>query len=692
MRAGLERQRWFAGLALLVALPLPLTGVASWPFFAAFVAVAGLVLAARRPLPPLRPWVENLLAPAILVAVVAAGGGYKYGLLRPLAHLGVLVTAVRLPGSAQRSRGFLTGAMLGVVAVAGIASSTDLSLVPYLLGLLAYVVVAGGRLVTISLAERDGGGERARAWPPVRLIVGSVAVAVMVAAPVFVLLPRLRSPFAAAPLGGGAVSGFRDRIALNEIGDIKLSRRVVMRIAFPGTNRDRVSPDLLLEAGATMRIYRGGAWVDGRIQRALITARGGHPIVLVPAPTSSDLRRAAIEIEADPSTVFLPLGAVSVELPDGVVVARDSSGTLRPQAVDPPLRYEARFDPVHVQQPPPDRNDLELPSDASDLRDLAGKMIGSTTNTLAAALIIEQHLQTNYRYSLSVHPPLREDPVRWFLFSSREGHCEFFASSMVLLLRTLGIPARLQAGFAGGDWSRDGSFVVRDSNAHAWVLAWIDDRQTDRRSLTGSEVGDGGATVGASLHRPGHWQVFDPTPLEGRPGFGGSETEAGLRLRWEQLSTVWDRWVLTFSLADQVEAARRLVEAVARNGLALVKRALALALIGAAGIVLWRTRHLRRKVEAGYEPRAPAITRALDRVVTVACKAGVAVSPGTTPRQFALRATTAYPSVTAGLSWLIEAHERSRYAGGGAPTRAELRSATHAIVRAIKDHAHRRLP
>jgi len=597
------------------------------------------------------------------------------------------VAAVRLPGSSQRSRSFLTGAMLGVVAVAGIASSTHLSLVPYLLGLLAFVLVAAGRLLGISLVEQHTGGERVRTWPPARLVAGTVTVAMLVAAPMFVLLPRLRSPFAAVPLGARTVSGFRDAIALHEIGDITLSRRVRMRVWFPDTERDQVSPDWLFEAGATMRRYRGGAWMDGRIQRALITARTGHPIVLVPGTTSSSLRRAAIEIEVDPSTVFLPLGAVSVELPDGVVVARESSGALRPQAVDPPLRYEARFDPVHVQQPPPDPYDLEVPPGASDLRDLAVGVAGPTTNKLGAALAIEQYLRTSYQYSLSVHSPLREDPVRWFLFRSRQGHCEFFASSMVLLLRTLGILSRLQAGFAGGDLSHDGTFVVRDSNAHAWVLAWIDETRADQGSLTGGAVRNGAAAVGPLTRQRGHWQVFDPTPLEGRPGFGGSETERGLRWRWEQLSTAWDRWVLTFSLADQVEGARQAVEALARNGRRLIKQALAVAAIVAAGIVLWRTRHLRRRVDARHEAQAPAITRALERVVAVARKAGVAVSPGTTPRHFALLATAACPSVAASLSWLVEAHERSRYALRRAPTRTELRHATHTIVRAIKNQA-----
>ena len=79
-----------------------------------------------------------------------------------------------------------------------------------------------------------------------------------------------------------------------------------------------------------------------------------------------------------------------------------------------------------------------------------------------------------------------------FLFRTRRGHCEFFATAMVVMLRSQGIPARFVTGFLGGEENAfEGYYVVRQSNAHAWVEAWFPDRG---------------------------WQVFDPTPASGRPG------------------------------------------------------------------------------------------------------------------------------------------------------------------------------
>ncbi len=104
---------------------------------------------------------------------------------------------------------------------------------------------------------------------------------------------------------------------------------------------------------------------------------------------------------------------------------------------------------------------------------------------------------------------MRQDPVEWFLFDSREGHCEFFASSMVLLLRTVGIPARLQAGYIGGEREGDGAYLVRESNAHAWVLAYVEKR----------------------------WRVFDPTPPEGRPGLLAAGEALSLREAWDRFES-----------------------------------------------------------------------------------------------------------------------------------------------------------
>ena len=381
---------------------------------------------------------------------------------------------------------------LPFVGVAGVASSTHPVLAFYLIGLLALVVVAVGRLTAVELC--DGGPERVRtvAWPPLRLVVGSVVTAVLVALPIFALLPRLRSPFAAAPFGGRATSGFREAVSLYGIGDVKLSRRLVMRVSFPGVEAGKVSPDWLRLAGATMKHYRAGGWVEGRLKGERMTRRDGQLVVLAVGVSPAVLKRAEIVLEREGGNLFVEEGTAAIEMHGPVALWRDFSGSLRfPRGTEMPISYALDFDPGRIEQPPPDAGDLEVPFSADRLRALAEHATGGTANRLAAALAIEQYLQQNFRYALRSDAPVREDPVEWFLFKSREGHCEFFASSMVLLLRTVGTPARLQAGYAGAEPDGEGGYNVRDSHAHAWVVAFVQ----------------------------GRWRAFDPTPRKGSPGF-----------------------------------------------------------------------------------------------------------------------------------------------------------------------------
>ena len=108
---------------------------------------------------------------------------------------------------------------------------------------------------------------------------------------------------------------------------------------------------------------------------------------------------------------------------------------------------------------------------------------------------LESHLIDNYTYTLDFVGRSPDNPIEDFLFRYRSGQCEYFASSMVLMLRSQGIPARLVTGFLGGEYNPfEGYYIVRDNNAHAWVEAYL---------------------AGAG------WRIFDPTPPAGRPAAGG---------------------------------------------------------------------------------------------------------------------------------------------------------------------------
>lgn len=651
----LERQRWLAGLALLAAVPLPVTGISTWPFVLPYVATAVWILSRRRVVEPLPTWLENLLAPLVLVAVVAAGG-MQVGVLRPVSHLALLVAAIRLPGAARPGRARLAMATTAIIAAAGVASSTHPSLVVYLLVALATCIVAAGRAILLGLAASAREPVGRTSWPSVREVALTVTIAALISVPLFAALPRLRSPFVGARTGTASASGFRSEVTLHGIGAIKVSEKPALTVRFPDTP-EPARAWLRLE-GATLNHYRGGTWVEGRNARPLPLARQGQTISLWHAGPPEELPRAEVTLEKQGENLFVPTGTVALEPPLSVEVARTAMGVLRiPRDTGVPLRYAATFDPATPRSPPPDEVDLEVPGRVRErIAPLVRDVVGEARTPLAVAIAIEDHLRGGYAYTLRPQAPWREDPVIWFLLRGREGHCEFFASAMALMLRVADVPARIQVGFAGGELQGDGSFLVRDSRAHAWVLAWVG----------------------------GRWQVFDPTPPEGQPLTEGSASRLRLPWRWEDVEAAWDRWVLTFTLFDQADIVRSLATWVAGH-LGVVGLVAAAAAVLAGAWAAWRRWRGRRPAAADARRRGrdEAAVRALERVMQAGARRGLELAPSLSPRAFGAAAAAAFPAARPAIEWLVQAHEQRRYGGGSPPSRGELRRCVAAVQRAV---------
>jgi len=109
------------------------------------------------------------------------------------------------------------------------------------------------------------------------------------------------------------------------------------------------------------------------------------------------------------------------------------------------------------------------------IRDLAARVMGEGSDA-ERALRATAHLRQEYAYTLDLMDSPGADPIGDFLFRDRAGHCELFASSLVLMLRSQGIPARLVTGYLGTSFNPlEGYHIVRNSNAHAWVEALVGD-------------------------------------------------------------------------------------------------------------------------------------------------------------------------------------------------------------------------
>jgi hypothetical protein len=150
----------------------------------------------------------------------------------------------------------------------------------------------------------------------------------------------------------------------------------------------------------------------------------------------------------------------------------------------------------------------------------------------AKAAAIERHLKNDFSYSLTLLDRNVEDPLAHFLFERRAGHCEYFASSMAVMLRTIGIPSRVVTGFQSGIFNPiSGWQVIRASDAHSWVEAYVPNRG---------------------------WTTFDPTPPD--PNAAQETLWSKLALYIDAAETFWREWVLNYDLEHQLVLATRMQE------------------------------------------------------------------------------------------------------------------------------------
>src|SRR5438270_459770 len=168
-------------------------------------------------------------------------------------------------------------------------------------------------------------------------------------------------------------------------------------------------------------------------------------------------------------------------------------------------------------------NYLQLPALDPRIKPLAEQLTAKASTPYEKAAAIENYLRLHYGYTLQLPKTQPRDPIANFLFERRQGHCEYFASSMTVMLRAVGIPSRVVNGFSGGEFNDITSqYVIRGSDAHSWVEAYM----------------PGGA-----------WIEFDPTP----PGEAQAHTQWGrFMLYMDAMSEFWRAWVVNYDMGHQL--------------------------------------------------------------------------------------------------------------------------------------------
>lgn len=354
----------------------------------------------------------------------------------------------------------------------------------------------------------------------------------------FFVLPRTaRAALQNFVSGRYHLPGFSGQVRLGDIGDIQASERTMMHIRL-----DTPGPETLPYKwrGSALSEFDGRRWTQRGVPYE--TLRFQHGALRL--PTRDHLARRGTRIryqvqlsEPGLQTVFVA-GVPEFLEANLTSVVRQPAGTLRTGADAPDLlRYigssfldESAGDGAPAPTAEERRETLSMPVLDPRVAALARAITVNDHDDWRRARRIESWLQTNLAYTLEQPSTPPADPLANFLFDRKRGHCEYFASAMAVMLRTLGIPSRVITGFQGGTRNpMSGWYVLRAADAHSWVEAWIPNNG---------------------------WTIFDPTPIGGRPVSAPFFRKLANLLDAGDL--FWQEWVMQYDLERQFKLAMRL--------------------------------------------------------------------------------------------------------------------------------------
>ncbi len=587
-------------------------------------------------------WALVLFAVAI-AALVRASYGYLLGRDPSVAFLFVLVGIKFLEARAARD-----GTLLVCLAA-------FLAITPFLFGqsplaavaMLPAIVALGGALA--ALAARTPAALAAAA--PRRAIARTLALIVQgapLALLLFVLFPRLAGPLWGVPQGASAMTGLSDTMSPGMIAELTQDDSVALRADFAAA-----------PPPPSQRYWRGPVLsrFDGRAWTATLARPDGE---LVPYERGGVAYAVTLEPNNRPWLFALELPAALPRFagdqgPGEAMVSRDQQLIAR-RPVGQVVRY-AQLSLLLDRHPARARDaaeNLRLPAGPNPRTlALAAQLRERHRDDAAYIAAVLAHFRDNaFSYTLApgvVHP---RDPVDAFLFETRRGFCEHYASAFAVLLRAAGIPARVVTGYQGGEFNPRGNYlIVRQSDAHAWVEAIVD----------------------------GHWQRFDPTgavsPLriesgisralpDGLPLF--ARLDAGLlkeaQLLFDALNHAWRRNVIGFDAGRQREVWRsmRLDPDAPWQAVGLIALAGAAWMAAVLGWLAWR--------RARREPVAALWSEVCARLA----RAGLPREAHEGPIAYTARASARWPDYGIALAAIGEAYAKLRYASVAAREREAL--------------------
>lgn len=404
-------------------------------------------------------------------------------------------------------------------------------------------LLAAATLLAATLIRLHGGAQPPGAILRYAALLLAQAVPFMLIA--FVLFPRVAGPLWGLPRDAYAgLTGLSNQMSPGSLDNLIQSGAIAFRVQFSGEVPEK---SLLYWRGPVFNHYDGETW---RATPAYLQRGGKAPAIEWRGRTYNYV----ITLEAHNLRWLLPLD-LPLKLPDDSALMP----TLETLAREP-VRNRTRFaftsgvDFVASRQEAPAllQQALRLPRAVNPrARELAQAWQARfKTAEMISNAALRFFRQEDFVFTLQP-PLLGENAVDDFLFDTKSGFCEHYASAYVFLMRAAGVPARVVTGYQGGEINPiDGYLTVRQSDAHAWAEIWLAEKGWVRVDPTGA-VAPARIEQGIEAALP----AGDPLPALLRID---ADWLRDLRNRWEATSNTWNQWVLGYNPQRQREVLSRL--------------------------------------------------------------------------------------------------------------------------------------
>lgn len=602
---------------------------------------------------PLAPYV-NLWAWLVALLLLGWRAGQDVGRLPPLrrwhligltllACVGIFATYRSLWGQTAGSSLVVTLAALKLAETRNRRDATLLLYLDYFLALVHFIFSQSlpqalwllpqlwlTTTALMSLQRSTALPWRDQAKQAARLLLQSLPLAALL----FVLFPRIDGPLWRLPQDTSqGKTGLGDSMSPGNIAALSQSAEVAFRVQFQGPLPPRAS---LYWRGPVLTRFDGRSWLPGRLPSPPIEPVSGSEAVSYTLTQEAHDRRWIFALEA------------LAELPPHSSVNRDyvlQADLPQTELKRYPLKSWRKY------QLPESESDLQQalrlpPGFNPRARQLAQQWrADSRTPGKVVDHALRYFNQQQFFYTLQP-PLLGTDSVDDFLFNSRRGFCEHYASSFVFLMRAAGVPARVVTGYMGGELNPVGGYlIVRQSDAHAWAEVWLGDAGWQRVDPTAAV-----APARVQQDMASALPISDSLPLAIR---GQPQLLRALRLGWDAVQNRWNQQFLGYDSLRQNSLLKSLgIDELASLRMAsLLGGGLLLALLPSLAWLWWRHRL----------PASDPVAATYQRFCQQLASHGLPRHPAETASDFALRACQRWPQQQAEIDAIIRLYQQLRY-------------------------------